>query len=61
MPAGPIGSSWATGSWSDTAWEVGTWADLPAPSICIAPRPTRAACWTNFAVNALRVPLKDSL
>jgi len=28
MPAGPIGSSWATGSWADTAWEAGSWADL---------------------------------
>lgn len=27
MPAGPIGSCWAIGSWSDTAWEAGTWAD----------------------------------
>lgn len=26
MPAGPIGSKWATGSWSDTCWEVGTWS-----------------------------------
>jgi hypothetical protein len=28
MPAGPIGTSWAPGSWSDTVWEIGTWADL---------------------------------
>lgn len=27
MPAGPIGSCWATGSWADTAWEAGSWAD----------------------------------
>ena len=27
MPAGPIGSSWASGSWEDTAWEEGSWAD----------------------------------
>jgi len=27
MPAAPIGSSWATGSWVDTGWESGTWAD----------------------------------
>lgn len=27
MPAGPVGSSWKAGSWSDTAWEAGTWAD----------------------------------
>lgn len=27
MPAGPIGSSWASGSWEDTAWEANTWAD----------------------------------
>lgn len=30
MPAGPIGSVWASGSWADTAWEAGTWADLPS-------------------------------
>lgn len=28
MPAGAIGSSWAAGSWEDTAWEAGSWADL---------------------------------
>jgi hypothetical protein len=28
MPAGPIGSSWATDSWPDTAWEANSWADL---------------------------------
>jgi hypothetical protein len=28
MPAGPIGSVWATGSWPDTAWEANTWADV---------------------------------
>ena len=27
MPAGPIGSCWAAGSWSDTAWEENSWAD----------------------------------
>jgi hypothetical protein len=27
MPAGPVGSVWASGSWSDTVWEVGTWAN----------------------------------
>jgi len=27
MPAGPIGSSWASGSWPDTAWEQFSWAD----------------------------------
>jgi hypothetical protein len=26
MPAGPIGSCWASGSWSDTAWEADTWS-----------------------------------
>lgn len=30
MPAGPVGSVWAAGSWSDTAWEAGSWAgDVP--------------------------------
>lgn len=28
MPAAPIGSSWASGSWTDTSWEAGTWADI---------------------------------
>lgn len=27
MPAAPIGSCWAAGSWSDTAWEALTWRD----------------------------------
>lgn len=27
MPAGPIGSCWASSTWSDTAWEANTWAD----------------------------------
>lgn len=30
MPAGPIGSCWASGSWTDTCWEVDTWADVAA-------------------------------
>jgi hypothetical protein len=30
----PIGSVWATGSWSDTAWCQGTWADaVVAPPV----------------------------
>ena len=33
MPAGPVGSVWASGSWSDTAWEANTWANaLAAPA-----------------------------
>jgi hypothetical protein len=28
MPSGPIGTSWASGSWEVTAWEAGSWADL---------------------------------
>jgi hypothetical protein len=32
MPAGPVGSVWAAGTWSDTAWEANTWADAsPTP------------------------------
>lgn len=27
MPAGAIGASWVSGSWSDSCWELGTWAD----------------------------------
>jgi hypothetical protein len=30
MPAGPIGTVWAAGTWADTAWELGTWADVSA-------------------------------
>lgn len=30
MAAGPIGSVWAAGSWSDTCWEEFTWADAVA-------------------------------
>ena len=30
MPAGPVGSVWASGSWSATAWEENTWADASA-------------------------------
>jgi hypothetical protein len=26
VPAGPIGTCWATGSWTDTCWEALTWA-----------------------------------
>lgn len=36
MPAGPIGSVWAAGSWSATAWEQNTWAAAglnPSPAI----------------------------
>lgn len=29
MPAGPVGSVWTSGSWSNTAWEENTWADAP--------------------------------
>jgi len=30
MPAGAVGSVWATGSWSDTCWETGTWGTASA-------------------------------
>jgi len=30
LPAGPVGSVWATGSWSDLAWEANVWADISA-------------------------------
>lgn len=30
MPAGAVGSCWATNSWSATAWEALTWADAAA-------------------------------
>lgn len=32
MPAGPVGSVWASGSWSATAWEQNTWANASAVS-----------------------------
>jgi hypothetical protein len=28
MPAGPVGSVWASGTWTDTCWEENTWADV---------------------------------
>lgn len=28
MPAGPIGNTWTSGSWTDTCWELGSWADV---------------------------------
>jgi len=31
MPAGPVGSVWASGSWLDTVWEENTWADIAPP------------------------------
>lgn len=33
MPAGPVGSVWASGSWSETAWEADTWADAVSASV----------------------------
>lgn len=27
MPAGPVGSVWADGTWTETGWEAGVWAD----------------------------------
>ena len=30
MPAGPIGSVWAAGTWADTCWTEFTWADVAA-------------------------------
>ena len=30
MAAGPVGTSWASGSWSVTAWTELTWADAIA-------------------------------
>lgn len=32
MAAGPVGSVWASGSWSATAWEAHTWADAAPPA-----------------------------
>ena len=30
MPAGAVGSCWASGSWSNTCWEANAWADAAA-------------------------------
>jgi hypothetical protein len=30
MPAGPVGSCWAAGSWEDTAWEANPWFNAGA-------------------------------
>jgi hypothetical protein len=37
MPAGPIGSVWAAGTWADTAWEVNTWADAVVSALAFVP------------------------
>lgn len=31
MPAGAIGSVWASGSWTNTSWEANTWANAVVP------------------------------
>lgn len=36
MPAGPIGSVWGTGTWTDVSWEANTWANSSPP----VPTPT---------------------
>lgn len=33
MPSGPIGSCWASGSWSNTAWSANTWADAAVATL----------------------------
>jgi hypothetical protein len=33
MPAGPIGSCWKAGSWSDLAWEANTWSGAGAAAV----------------------------
>lgn len=33
MAAGPVGTTWAVGSWSDLAWEALTWADASAINV----------------------------
>lgn len=38
MPAGAIGSCWASGSWLDTAWEADSWAGAVAPRAVAAGR-----------------------
>lgn len=30
MPAGPVGTVWASGVWADTVWELGVWGDAVA-------------------------------
>jgi hypothetical protein len=30
VPAGAVGSVWASGTWSDLAWEANTWANVSA-------------------------------
>jgi len=34
MPAGPVGSVWAAGTWPDTVWEAGSWgAAVPSTQV----------------------------
>jgi hypothetical protein len=51
MPAAPVGSVWATGSWSDTAWEANAWADAvePEPQTSV----TGYAAWQSAVMASL--------
>lgn len=48
MPAGAVGSVWASGSWSTTAWETETWADAGAAPSSV----TGFAAWQSAVVFA---------
>jgi hypothetical protein len=50
MPAGPIGSVWAAGTWTDVCWEADTWADAAA---VVAPT-------EQFGPRRMRVPARET-
>jgi hypothetical protein len=55
MPAGPIGSCWLDGSWSDTAWETGTWAGLSVPIVPDVPNVPVAVIPTHHLLRLTAV------
>jgi hypothetical protein len=55
MPAGPIGSVWAAGTWTDVCWEADTWADVASISPATGSNLVTVAARDRVAV----VPRRD--
>ncbi len=53
MAAGPIGSVWNTGSWSDTSWTLHTWADVGTVTTT-GPQRRRATIHVHVQGGSLR-------
>lgn len=49
MPAGPVGSAWATGTWSVTSWMADVWANLGAALDFVLDVNTRVAVYLRDA------------